>query len=75
MAKRKVLLPEVRSLSELRTLARGDPRYERLAITAATNLGKAVTTLEEAMRWLLTNAAETSEDGVIGEVNYVRDLI
>jgi hypothetical protein len=31
--------------------------------------------LQQAMRWLSTNANETSESGVVAEVNFVRDCV
>lgn len=74
--KKKTLLPKVTSLAELEQLAKTDPRYAALALAAAENLGSAAPrTLEAAMRWLRLNAAETTERGVVGEVNYCRDLV
>lgn len=55
--------------------AKTDPRYESLAIIAANNLGGNAKTLNEADRWLRINADETSEKGVIGEVNFCRNLV
>lgn len=76
----KRLIPKVTSLYDLRVKAKEDPRYERLAVTAAKNLGggghaPGIDTLEGAMKWLYLNANETSEEGVVGEVNYVRDMV
>lgn len=74
--KRVALIPKVNSLAELEQLARTDARYEALAQAAAENLGSGTPrTLEAAMRWLRLNAGETTERGVIGEVNYCRDLV
>lgn len=68
--------PKVKSLHELRRLASVDPRYLQLALTGARNLGgHPINTLDQAMQWLYTNAAETDEHGVVEEVNFCRDLI
>jgi hypothetical protein len=80
MAKKRTRAPRlapVTSLADLRTRAAGDPRYAALAIAAAMNLGGAVgdDNLDAAMRWLRLNAQETSEDGVVEEVNYCRDMV
>lgn len=69
------LLPEVDSLYDLETRARSDRRYADLAIVAASNLGGGDRTFEGAMRWLRINANETDEDGIVSEVNGVRDLV
>jgi hypothetical protein len=70
------LIPKVRSLSQLRQLASTDDRYRRLALVAAANLGGTPTEdLNRAMSWLYTNANETTESGVVAEVNFVRDCI
>ena len=68
-------IAKVGSLAELRMLAEGDLRYERLAIVAARNLGGVAERLEAAMRWLYLNAQETTEQGVVDEVNFCRDLV
>ena len=67
-------LQKVKSLGELRRLAREDPRYLALAVAAANNLGGNVKDgdLDGAMRWLGMNADETDEAGVVEEVNFVR---
>lgn len=75
MAKTKKLIPPVRSLGDLARLARTDPRYEKLAMTAASNLGSPALALEAALRYLANEAMETDEDGVVGEVNFCRDLV
>lgn len=77
MTKRK-LIPKVRSLGELKALARNDPSYARLLCLAASNLGggpEVAANPVAAYRWLELNAMETTERGVVGEVNFVRDLI
>lgn len=70
-------LPRVRSLRELRELAASSERYKALAIASARNLGGPIKDgdVEAAHRWLATNAAETDESGVVGEVNFCRDLV
>lgn len=68
--------PKVKSLHELRQKAGADPRYLKLAILGAQNLGGgSINTLDQAMQWLYTNAIETDEHGVVGEVNFCRDLV
>lgn len=85
------LLAKVRSLGDLRQRAASDPRYARLAIVAAENLGGRVRqgrhlddptstdyalALSDAMTWLRVNANETGDErGVVEEVNFVRDLV
>lgn len=68
-------LAKVISLYDLSQKAKADPAYEKLAMTAAHNLGKKCNTLSEALQWLNTNANETDEEGVVNEVNGVRDLV
>lgn len=76
-AKRELLLPKIRSLADLRQLARVDDHYRVLACVAASNLGGSTgNDLDKAMYWLKLNAEETdSEQGVVAEVNACRDLI
>ncbi len=73
--KRKSLIHPVSSLMDLRSRARSNPLYEKLAKIAASNLGGPSSTLDEALRWLNMNAMETDEKGVVDEVNFVRDLV
>lgn len=74
----KKILPKVKSLGELRRLASAEDelgeRYKTLAMIAAENLGGTCTDLKSAMRHLNMNADETDEHGVLGEVNFVRDI-
>jgi len=74
---KKRLLDKVNSLRELEQLSRSDPRYRKLAIIASRNLGgtHGEEDWDQAMRWLHTNAMETTEKGVVGEVNFCRDLV
>lgn len=75
MAK-KPLLPKVSSLNELRAKAAVDKRYESLLFIAASNLGGPETKdPRTAYNWLELNAQETSERGVVGEINFCRDLV
>lgn len=72
---KKSTLPKVTSLGDLRQKAAQDARYVQLAIVSANNLGGNAQTFDAAMRWLELNASEGgSEDGVIDEVNFCRDL-
>lgn len=68
-------MEKVTSLRDLRNRAETDPRYKELIIVAASNLGKSTANMEDAYRWLQTNAAETSEEGVVDEINFVRDAV
>ena len=66
----------VTSINELHNLALEDQQYEQLAITAARNLGgDPIENLTHAINWLLTNAMETDEEGVVEEINFCRKLI
>jgi hypothetical protein len=67
---------KVTSLGDLRQKAGTDPRYLQLALVSARNLGgHPIDTLDQAMTWLFLNASETDENGVVGEVNFCRDLV
>ncbi len=76
-----LLLPKVTSLRDLATSARSDERYARLAKVAASNLGQPCETLDRALRSLEDCIMETDgdedggEDGVVAEINFVRDLV
>jgi hypothetical protein len=69
------LVDPVTSLADLRYRAKTDERYARLLLVAAQNLGGGSQTAEEAYRTLEVNAMETDEDGVVGEINFCRDLV
>lgn len=71
---KKVIAP-VRSLRELESKANEDARYAELAITAARNLGGEAYNIRTAMNWLVLNAREVDEAGVVDEVNFCRDLV
>lgn len=79
---KKTLVPRLKSLGELFN-AGDDPRYAQLALIAASNLGgrfhsgdwARIDTVAAAMKYLRMNAQETSEAGVLGEINDVRDLV
>lgn len=78
------ILPSVQSLGELRNKSGSNSRYARLMQIAAENLGGPFETLEKAYQTLVNNANETSiddgddyfdgEEGVIEEINNVRDI-
>jgi|GEM_PF-6489478 len=65
----------IRSLAELRQLAKDDPKYDALAAVASSNLGGPRESLQAALNWLETMAKETSEAFVVEEVNFVIDLV
>ena len=72
------ILPKIEYLGELRKLATTDGpfkgRYERLAMIAASNLGQPCRSVGESIRSLNNMANETNEDGVVDEINFVRDI-
>jgi hypothetical protein len=67
-------MPKVVSLGDLLSRAAVEERYRRLAVVASQNLGGPGDYVEAA-RWLMLNALETTEQGVVAEVNAVRDLV
>jgi hypothetical protein len=70
------LIPAIRSIGELHMLATKDPKYKQLALIASSNLGGEPTeNLNKAINWLRINADETDEAGVVGEINFCRDLV
>jgi hypothetical protein len=74
----KRLIPSIKSLADLRRLTTIDKRYAKLACLAASALGGPVQVrddAEAALRWLNLNANETSEKGVVNEINFIRDLV
>lgn len=89
-AKKTKLIAKIESLSDLRWKAERNSNYLQLAICGAENLGGSVRlpseatkpgaadymiALNDAMRVLNMNANETTERGVVAEVNFVRDLV
>jgi len=69
------LIKKVVSIGDLRQKANKDPKYLQLAMISARNLGGTSKNLDDAINWLNTNALETDEDGVVGEINFCRDLV
>jgi len=73
---KKVLIPKVTSIGDLFHRAATDPRYAELAMISASNLGGTCKDLKEARQWLNCNAMESdSEQGVVDEINFCRDLV
>ena len=68
-------MEKVKSLADLRHRAETDKRYEQLLLIASSNLGGPDADVKKAYSWLIMNAEETDELGVVGEVNYCRDLV
>ena len=69
-------LAKVHSIADLFFRADTDPRYAKLALAAASNLGMTGTAdCDNARRWLETNAMETDEAGVVAEINFCRNLV
>jgi BRCT domain type II-containing protein len=65
-------MKKIHSLYELKIKAMEDKAYEKLAIDTAYNLGGSnINDLNDAIRWLNINAMETSEEGVVEEVNFM----
>ena len=69
------VVSKVVSIGDLRWRSATDPRYRQLAMISARNLGGSPKNLDEAINWLNTNAMETDEDGVVGEINFCRNLV
>ena len=65
---RRAIKP-VGSLNELRHLAETDDNYKKLLCVSSSNLGGPSTDVDKCYRWLMTNALETTETGVVNEVN------
>jgi hypothetical protein len=63
------------SIYELRMKAKKDEKYATLAIIAAANLGCHLPGFEEAIKWLNTEADWSTEEGVVAEINFCRDLV
>jgi hypothetical protein len=66
------MIPRITSLADLSQKTATDPRYARLAIAAAENLGGDPANVADALRWLRLNAQETTEAGVVAEINHCR---
>jgi hypothetical protein len=72
---------KITSLHHLRCLANdvtnpeASKLYTKLAQTAASNLGMPNKDLATSIRSLLDTASETSEAGVVDEINFVRDCV
>ena len=69
------LIPKVTSLADLRYKAVSDAKYRKLLFLASANLGGPNKGENECYNWLMTNAMETDEEGVVEEVNFCRDLV
>lgn len=71
------MLAKVTSLFDLFNKARTNKAYEQLAMIAARNLGgDNINTLADAERWLNITANDSGDcNGVVGEVNFCRDLV
>jgi BRCT domain type II-containing protein len=68
-------MKKIHSLYELKIKAMEDEAYEKLAIDTAYNLGGSnINDLNDAIRWLNINAMETSEEGVVEEVNFIGEI-
>ena len=71
----------IKSLGDLRSRSYEDDTYANLAITGAKNLGLyskdgfTECGSVDAIQYLETLAMETSEEGVVEEVNFVRSLV
>lgn len=49
------------------------PIYQALALASARNLGGNPRDWKEGINWLVTCANETSEEGVVDEINFLID--
>ena len=71
-------MPKVKpidSIWELQSKAKTDPNYEKLAIISSANLGSYGDNLQTAMNYLNMVADETSEEGVVDEINFCIDCL
>ena len=78
MKTKKTLIPKVVSIGDLRRRASEGPlleKYVQLAMISASNLGGSPKNLDDAINCLNSNAMETDEDSVVGEINFIRDLV
>ena len=75
--KKRAKLGKITSLYELFYRATEDSNYLKLLKIASVNLGgpSIDADVTKHKRWLNTNALETSEEGVVDEINFVRDLV
>ena len=73
-AEKKKIGP-VGSLAELKSLAGADTQYRKLLCLGSSNLGGPNEDMEHCYRWLVLNAQETTEDGVVAEVNACIDMV
>ena len=64
----------VKSLAELRMLAKTDHRYVTVIKVASSNIGGPRNDLDKCYSWLVTNANEVSDLAVVDEVNDCIDL-
>lgn len=70
------MIAEIQSLAHLRAQSNKDPRYKKLAILVAEQMGyKPNNNLDEAIRQLRVEANDTSEDEVVEEINFLRSEI
>ena len=75
-------LPRISTLGQLRRLAAACPRHHRLMVIAAQNLGGRIkdnASIDDAFQSLLSNVNPyeipgSDEQGIVDEVNFVRDL-
>ena len=75
-------LPRISTLGQLRRLAAACPRHHRLMVIAAQNLGGGIkdnASIDDAFQSLVSNVNPyeipgSDEQGVVDEVNFVRDL-
>ena len=51
------------------------PENEELVLKSSANLGGPDNNIQQARNWLRMNAAETDEQGVIDEINFVGELL
>ena len=71
---------KITSIGHLRGLAKDADTevaalYTKLTRTAASNLGMPNETLDIAIRSLIDTANETTEEGVVDEINFVRNCV
>lgn len=70
-------MKKVTSFSDLRAKAATDPRYNKLGILAAGNLGHQPRNFTDAMNSLQMEAMESGlgEEGIVDEINFCIDMV
>ena len=78
-SKKSSTIAKVISINDLYWKCKEGPdceKYQQLAIASAQNLGGASnSTVDRAIDWLKINAGETTEEGIVDEINFCIPLV